>query len=310
MGNGDVSDALAEIFNPSKGTASRPLRKADIAEALKGAVDEVEPAVPKRKAAAAVEVDEPVVIPEVHSRSVSEEAMNKRSKAVDWRKLPPCPIDGFTLKSEGLVRSNETRTQEGKWWWSKPTVKPAVVSPVELCELINACATVEARSKHALDEGYSEMMGERSRYAAWKPLYVLVTAVGGLIWYNVFVSYRSTAPRESVFFKKYLDKLAYSPQRLEQIAVKHKLLMRLTSSRLLATIALGSAFGYAIVVARPHGQDLNVNPVADCHQIMAEHQYFNASSLKWLWAVYYHHPAYETLRAAPIPLPAARILEK
>ena len=231
------------------------------------------------------EVDATIHTPtrKVGMPKASTRIADKESIDVDWTQLPACPIQGFTLREQGLmdVELNEPLTLN------------------EMRMLINEMSSIEARALYSAECRFASTavgrLGDHTITAG--PLGML-----GFAAYFAFRkfpnAYDSAYPQNSLYVKWRARKNMTS-RELEQLCMRNRTLLNLTNARpiLFACLSVFLASG-AAYLAGPRGMDGEVDK--DTRAALAYFRHVEGS-LKWTWTVYHCHPAYRNTKVPHRP---------
>jgi hypothetical protein len=201
--------------------------------------------------------------------------------AISWDQLPPSPLAGYELTKRGLVDTLRT--------------PPHTLSSAELKDLLSELIMVEQKAKYDVDKQFAGHLGSRGLHG----LELLVnpclflTGLYLMTWKTVQL-YSCAVPQDSLVFTKLLallQKRMPANQR-EQLAQRHRRLMRVTNARVALTFLTGVAVFSLAWVSRPMKNVMEEAPDMRVTKDMVAYQRHAEASLKWCWYVYYHHPTY------------------
>ncbi|KAG8348170.1 hypothetical protein ERJ75_000423900 [Trypanosoma vivax] len=207
--------------------------------------------------------------------------------------IPPCPIAGYSLLQQGLVDNLAT--------------PPRTLSVNDLRLLISELASIEQRARYEVDTQLAEQVHGRGR----RGLELVVNPclyLGGLylmMWKGPRL-YHNASPRGSVFFTQLLAMLRWHIPEVEKerLSQKHRVLLQVTNARVALTFLAGLFAATVAYVTQPPLDVVDTGPDVEFGKNLAGYQHHTETALRWLWLVYYHHPAYRALtmemgRSAP-----------
>lgn len=209
--------------------------------------------------------------------------MLEKTNGVNWHNLPTSPIAGFELREEGL--------------WDTDT--NSVLTGNSLRELINETAKLEASAHQGADcrlAGTAVYHGFDAIEILYPPGLMLMSAWFGL--WKIPRAYASAYPQNSVFVKFwYKDRL--TAVELERLCQRRSALFNATNSRV-AFMGLCCGVCAALGVGAKLLSGHEGSYTKSTRNSMQYYQHFEGT-LKWLFAVYHHHPAYRE-HAAKTPV--------
>ena len=203
-------------------------------------------------------------------------------RVVRWQDLPACPIGGMHLAEQGMWDSDIGR----------------FLTSDDMRELINNTGKLEAVTNISADTRLTGTAMNRifdlgftaGRY----------TAIGVMFWFwgvKLPNAYVNAFPRRSVFVKYYYDRWrGMENQALELLCQENKRFFNATNPRVLAFALFGS-WGLIFGALGEYAKNIPSLYKETSQMATLQNQHFE-STMKWLFAVYYHHPAYEADAAA------------
>ncbi|EAN92150.1 hypothetical protein C3747_11g56 [Trypanosoma cruzi] len=211
-------------------------------------------------------------------------------EVLDWGLLRPCPILGYKLREEGLV---DVLVQP-----------PRTLSVGDLRSLILELSSVEQRAKYVVETQLPQQVHNRGR----RGLELFVTPclfMSGLylmLWKAPRL-YVGVSPRSSVLFTRILFLLRWQMTEVEKerVARNHRWLFQATNARVSLSFLAGLTLAAIAVVTRPTIDVVDVGPDVELGKKSVGFQKHSEAALRWLWIVYYHHPAYKPLAKGTLP---------
>lgn len=214
---------------------------------------------------------------------------------LDWKDLPPCPIHGMQLSEKGLYDSDIGRFLE--------------VDDVR--DLINRTGKLEAVTNQTSENRLMGTTMQRIFDLGFDFSRYCVVGMLGFFWgVKTPQAYLQAYPRKSVFVKRYYSKFMTNEQ-IELLCQKHRVFFNMTNARVMFLFASGLT-GLAIGIT---GEYIRRFP-SDYREVTREtirHNHHFESTMKWLFSVYYHHPAYSEaansrrsrniITSSPVPPP-------
>lgn len=205
---------------------------------------------------------------------------------LDWRQFSAPPLAGYKLTAEGLV---------------DVTVQPPLLMDrLQLRRLIDGSAAFEAKAKYELDATSGAHLSLSTRRRAEPLISIACIAAGAyLLLWKAPGRVVGSIPRDSVFMRALRSSTSWgvtsgrSGRWLEELSQRHRwLLQASTEANFLTMVGGALLLGVGCVTLdwteNPHIQSddgkIGTNTVA--------YQHHTEAVLKWLWAVYFHHPAY------------------
>lgn len=233
-----------------------------------------------------------------------------------WKALPPCPIEGYHLTEEGLVDAERPQGSDHTgavtnphraWWWKwkggpssdgvrdTGVAKEAVLSPEGLRSLIRELQYLEQEAKQKMDDQLPDQVRYRSLRGlelAVNPC-LLLAGIYLMAWKSPRL-FRSAMPRHSIILTNILALMRWrlSVKEKEEVARRHRRLLQATNLRVALTFTTGTLLTGFALWTRPRTRDLNLAPEAQQGQQVVAYYQHTSAALKWMWCVYYHHPAY------------------
>eukprot|EP00796_Vickermania_ingenoplastis_P003853 gene3853-2731_t len=222
---------------------------------------------------------------------------NASSSVKSWRDLPPCPVEGFRLTEKGLVDEHYAETGIIKEAASgrRGKKEEILVSPAAMRDLLREFQSLEQSMKYTVDEQLPSHVRSRSLRGlemAVNPC-LLLTGLYLMSWKTAQL-YRCAVPRHSVVLTKLmaLTRWHLSAREKEEMAQQHRRLLRATNARVSLTFSTGVALTAFAWWTRPRIATVDDSPEVKLNnEVIAYHNHTSAA-LKWMWYVYYHHPAY------------------
>ncbi|KPA79298.1 hypothetical protein ABB37_05762 [Leptomonas pyrrhocoris] len=219
------------------------------------------------------------------SSTATTSASGTTSPPLSWDQLPPSPLAGYELTKRGLV--DRLRTP------------PHTLTPAELRDVIRELTKVEQQAKYDVDSSFSGHLGSRGLHG----LELLVnpclflTGIYLMTWKTAQL-YNGALPQESLVFTKVMSlrRWRMTADQREQLAQRHRLLMRATNARLVLAFLAGLGVFSLAWVSRPSRNVIEEAPDVQVAKETIAYQRHAEASLKWCWYVYYHHPAYRGAR--------------
>lgn len=262
--------------------------------------------------------------PLIEPASSSSFSSPSRSTLLSWTALPPCPIAGYRLTEEGLwdedphdmattmttrTRQNEPSCGTSRSSWFSPfssffgghgdvpphRATPVLLSASALKEVIHELRRLEQEAKMQVDEQLPDQVRTRSLRGlelAVNPC-LLLTGIYLMTWKSAQL-YRCAAPRHSVVLTKLLSMMRWhlSVREKEEVAKRHRRLMQATNARVSMCFSAGASLTAFALWTRPSSLNIDAAPEAERGKKVVAYQQHTSASLKWMWFVYYHHPAY------------------
>lgn len=238
-----------------------------------------------------------------------------------WKLLPPCPIAGYRLTSDGLIdeRKNDITTpivmetekekKNGRWCvpypWrgfkgshdseKKLGSERVVLSTSELKQLIHELRRMEQESKMVVDEDLPNQVRRRSLRGleiVINPC-LLLTGIYLMTWRSAQL-YRSALPRRSFFLTKFLNITRWhlSVRQKEEASKRHRQLLRATNAQVASSFLTGAGLTAFAWITRPTNRVVDEAPDVLMGRQREAMQQHTSSALKWMWFVYFHHPSY------------------
>ncbi|EKF39645.1 hypothetical protein MOQ_000122 [Trypanosoma cruzi marinkellei] len=211
-------------------------------------------------------------------------------EVLDWGSLRPCPILGYKLREEGLV---DVLVQP-----------PRTLSVGDLRSLIVELSSVEQQARYTVETQLPQQIHNRGR----RGLELFITPclfMSGLylmLWKAPRL-YAGVSPRSSVIFTRILSLLRWQMTEVEKerVARNHRWLFQATNARVSLSFLTGLTIAAIAVVTRPTMDVVDVGPDVDLGKQSVGFQKHSEAALRWLWIVYYHHPAYKSLAKGTLP---------
>lgn len=196
-------------------------------------------------------------------------------KPTNWQELyASCPIGGWRLDSRGIVDA-----RSGK-----------LVTVEELRAAINEVARIEGCANFAADTrlGGTIMRRLATGCEIIGPISLFCFA-GFFAFYKVPKAFQQAFPRNSVMMRKYYA-TRLSQKRMEELCVQRSVVLNATNPSVIfllgCSVACFAAATYLWSMKRPvTTYDLTTSSTI-------RYSRHTENALKWLYAVYYHHPAY------------------
>ena len=205
-------------------------------------------------------------------------------------KIGPCPIAGMELTAKGIVDKRQT--------------PPSVLPFNDLKRLVNGTSVLEGKALYAVEDRLGGTLHRQMAAGAElvSPFFFFVLAAFfGL--YKAPKSYSVQLPVHSVFVRKYYG-TRLTPKRLELLCQQRRTVLAATTPRMMmlysstcGCIAAG-IFLYYQSLPSPEGTMYH-----DTTRDSVLYYNHTEATLKWLYAVYYHHPEYRKLSTKDSRLP-------
>lgn len=242
-------------------------------------------------------------------------SQNKGAATADWRQLPPCPLQGYTLTDKGLidleaVPHSQPAQAPSSWWpWngsSRQNVASSSNSPegmvVNADELMSLAAesTRFRTATKILDDGrYFQRQHDRATNGMGRVMPWMMGICGSAFYFNVYRCFSSIPARNSLFFKYvWTQEKGYTQNELQRMAQRFRVPMVLSTTGVMSQLFVGSCLlGCAIKFRLPSDLD-KISPVGQQTKLLDEQEAKSHALARYLWFVYYHHPAYEEHRTA------------
>lgn len=193
---------------------------------------------------------------------------------ISWKELPPCPIHGMQLTDGGLYDSDVGR----------------FLDVDEVRDLINRAGKLEAVTNQTSESRLLGTTMQRIFELGFDFSRYCVVGMVGFFWgIKTPQAYLQAYPRKSLFVTQYHVKRRTN-EEIELLCQKNRALYNATNPRVMFLFACGLT-GVAIGVA---GEYIRRMP-SDYRDVSREairHNHHFEASMKWLFSVYYHHPAY------------------
>jgi hypothetical protein len=206
-----------------------------------------------------------------------------RKAPTDWRTLAASPINGFVLREGGLYDAEMGQ----------------LVTADGVRKLINGLSKIEGKGHQEADSRQApHMISEWEAGINRNAPYAFCVAGLWVILTVLPKTYDSATPRNSVLVRYYY-RHRLEPQRLERLCMRHRTLFNATNARPMVSVGMIAAFAVStawLVWDRRYG---DANPQKDYTRDSVHYYQHVECSLKWLFAVYYHHPAYTGASARP-----------
>lgn len=240
-----------------------------------------------------------------------------------WRQLPPCPISGYYLTEEGVWEESEENASRARGGPSSPIAQrrtnhhpastaqektpsphissaispPAILISAEgLRRKIHQLQRLEQEAKMEVDNQLPDQVRTRSLRGLEVIVNSLLFCTG--IYYMTWKSaglYRGATPRQSLFFTKALAlfrRFHVSAHKREELAQRHRRLLQATNARVAFSFCTGLGLATFAWWTRPASTVLDDAPEMKRGKEVVLYQKISSAALKWMWYVYYHHPAY------------------
>ncbi|CBH13679.1 hypothetical protein, conserved [Trypanosoma brucei gambiense DAL972] len=219
-----------------------------------------------------------------------EDRMSGGEKPVPLDLLPPCPIAGYELRSDGLVDNIE-----------KP---PRTLTAQELRSLVAGLSSIEQRARYEVDTQLPQQVHNRGRRGLEVVVNPCLHMCGlYLMLWKAPRLYFNASPRGSAFFTRVMTLLRWNMPEIEKekLARKHRRLLQATNARVTLAFLTGVFLTAVAVITRPPVDVLDVGPDVEVGKRSVGFQQHSEAALRWLWLVYYHHPAYKPLAQGTRP---------
>lgn len=193
-----------------------------------------------------------------------------------------CPLAGYRLDSTRGIIDEYARPRR-------------VLNTLELRQLITDVAAIEQRAKCAVDEQFGQQMGRRSIRGAQfivNPI-MIATGIYLMTWKSVQL-YSVAIPRRSVVLDMLLrvEGWRHPAADRDRVVQRYRRLLQATNMRVTMNFVSGLCLLAVGLATRP-APDLmeNAPEIQEAKGNLAYQQHSEAT-LKWLWFVLFHHPAY------------------
>lgn len=202
--------------------------------------------------------------------------------AIDWRQLPPSPIAGYELTEKGLFDHSAD--------------PPSTVSVSQLRRLIDGTASFEAKAKYELDSTTNAHLSLHTRRRV-EPLISIACLVTGsyLLFMRAPKLFAQSVARDSLLLRGVLRVARWTPKErwFEETAQRYRWLLQASTE----ASALAVVGGLALLRVGWQTLDWSEDPHigtsdGQLGQNTVAYQHHTEAVLKWLYAVYFHHPAY------------------
>lgn len=177
-----------------------------------------------------------------------------------------------------------------------PGTSARLLTSVALRERILQLQCIEQQAKMEVDDQLPDQVRSRSL----RGLEIIVNSVLFFvgIYYMTWKTarlYQGGIPRQSLFFTKALGlfrRFHVSAQKREQLAQRHRRLMQATNARVTFSFCTGLGLTMFAWWTRPTSTVLEDAPEMKKGKQVVTYQKISSATLKWMWYVYFHHPAY------------------
>jgi hypothetical protein len=161
----------------------------------------------------------------------------------------------------------------------------------ELKQMISGTAVIESKAKHAVDLGLSSQVGVRGSVVFAVVVFPAMVLGGLYAMFRAPQQLEVAIPRRSFLMRALIDRDA--PERAQELAaMRYRKLLRVANRQV---VSMGG-FGVAMLGLYAYGglgkKDMEENLQSDINRDCVAYQHHTESALKYLWFVYFHHPAY------------------
>ncbi|KAH9597222.1 hypothetical protein LSM04_005836 [Trypanosoma melophagium] len=212
---------------------------------------------------------------------VPPEVRKESEELLTLQALPPSPIVGYTLQEEGLVDE-----------LVKP---PRTLSVVELKSLILELSSIEQQARYTVDVQLPQQVHNRGR----RGLELLVNPalyIAGfyLMLWKAPRLYYNASPRGSTLFTRLFALLRWHLPEVEKerLARKHRRIFQATNAQVTLSFISGCFLTTVAFFTHPSSDVIDSGPDVEIGKQSVGFQQHSEAALRWLWYVYYHHPAY------------------
>ncbi|CCW65938.1 unnamed protein product [Phytomonas sp. Hart1] len=240
--------------------------------------------------------DDKTIPIKVKSLEKAGEGDDQPTKSVKLSELPPCPIAGYELDlKRGLVDI-----------YRRP---PHTLSIKELRFLIIELSSIEQQAKNTVDRQFGTQMnsrGLRGMELLINPC-ILLTGLYFMTWRTARL-WQSALPRHSFILNSGLKLLRWRvpAEKKEKLAREHRRLMQATNTHLSLSFMMGLFMVGVSWVTWPSLDVMETAPEIVVGKQNVAYQNHSTASLKWLWFVYYNHPAYASKAVSILTPPILR----
>ncbi|ORC88859.1 uncharacterized protein TM35_000152900 [Trypanosoma theileri] len=212
------------------------------------------------------------------------EGCKENEESLTFRALPPCPIVGYTLQEEGLVDE-----------LIKP---PKVLSVTELKSLILELSSIEQQAKYTVDVQLPQQVhnrGRRSLELVVNPA-LYICGLYLMLWRAPRLYYNAS-PRGSLFFTRLFALMRWHLPEMEKerLARNHRRIFQATNAQVTLSFFSGCFLTTVAFLTHPSPDVIDSGPDIEIGKQSVGFQQHSEGALRWLWYVYYHHPAYRYL---------------
>jgi hypothetical protein len=193
---------------------------------------------------------------------------------ISWKDLPPCPIHGMKLAEKGLYDSDVGR----------------FLDVDEIRDLINKAGKLEAVANQTSENRLLGTTMQRIFEIAFEFSRVCIVGMLGFFWgYKTPQAYLQAYPRKSIFVTRYYSKFKTN-EEIEVLCQRNKALFNATNPRVMFLWVCGFAgFMFGAIGEYYHRVP---DEYRDVTKEAIRHNHHFEGTMKWLFSVYYHHPAY------------------
>ncbi|RNF22005.1 uncharacterized protein Tco025E_03371 [Trypanosoma conorhini] len=282
-GDEEAEKALAAIFNPSHAAAGAAPDTSDARSGNSGGRRPVGRGAPQPSpSSASASACADGVAPATQKY--------KEQDVVGLSSLPPSPILGYTLREEGLV--------------DELAHPPRTLSLQQLRSLIVELSAVEQQAKYCVEAQLPQQVHNRGRRSLEIIVSPCLYACGlYLMLWKAPRLYLGVTPRSSVLFTRLLALMRWHLPEVEKerMARNHRWLLQATNARVTLSFLAGCTLTAVAVATQPARGVLDSGPDVELGMQSVGFQKHSEAVLRWLWCVYYHHPAYKSLAQGTLP---------
>nr|CCC92369.1 conserved hypothetical protein [Trypanosoma congolense IL3000] len=211
----------------------------------------------------------------------------EQEKPIPLSAIPPCPIAGYSLGPHGLIDNIAD--------------PPRTLTIQDVRSLIAEMSSIEQRAKYEVDTQLPDQVhgrGQRGVELIINPCLYLCGLY--LILWKTPRLYFGASPRGSALFTRTLKMLRWHLPEVEKerLARKYRRALQATNARVTLAFLTGIFVITVAATTHPPADVMNMGPDIDIGKQSVSFQHHSEMVLRWLWLVYYHHPAYKSLAKA------------
>lgn len=163
-------------------------------------------------------------------------------------------------------------------------------------ERIHQLQHVEQQAKIKVDDQLPDQVRMRSLRGLEVVVNTLLFGVGvyWMTWKSARL-YQGAIPRQSLFFTKalaFFRRFPMSTTKREDVARRHRRWMQATNANVTGSFVVGLFLTSFAWYTRPVFTSLDDTPEAKQNQQVVWCRQVSSAGLKWMWFLYFHHPAY------------------